>query len=63
MPIIRKILNVGDSKAVTIPKSWIESAEEDSGKKVVALSMEVNGSIILQPVFEKKKARGILDRR
>jgi hypothetical protein len=54
MPIIRKILNIGDSKAVTLPKSWIENAEEGAGLKVIALALEVNGSIVLQPVFEKK---------
>ncbi len=55
MPIIRKILNVGDSKAITIPKSWIQSAEENAGKKVVALALEVNRVITLEPVFAKDK--------
>ena len=55
MPIIRKILNVGDSKAITIPKSWIESAEESAGKKIVALALEVDRIITLAPVFEKKE--------
>lgn len=55
MPIIRKILNVGDSKAITIPKSWIESAEENAGKKIVALALEVDRVITLQPIFAKDK--------
>jgi antitoxin component of MazEF toxin-antitoxin module len=54
MPIIRSILNLGNSKAVTIPKSWLTNAEDQTGKKVIALAMDVNESITLQPIFEKE---------
>lgn len=54
MPIIRKILNIGDSKAITLPKSWLDSAEENKGKKIIAIAMEVDRFITLQPVFERK---------
>jgi antitoxin component of MazEF toxin-antitoxin module len=57
MPIIRRIIAIGHSKAITIPKSWITNAEDEAGKKVVALALEVDGSITLQPVFEKTKLR------
>lgn len=53
MPIIRSILKIGNSKAVTIPKSWLTNAEDQTGRKIIALAMEVNGTITLQPVFEK----------
>jgi len=53
MPIIRKILNVGDSKAITIPKSWLKSAEENAGKKIIAIALEVDRVITISPVFEK----------
>jgi hypothetical protein len=53
MPIIRSILNLGNSKAVTVPKSWLTNAENQAGRKVIALAMEVNESITLQPIFEK----------
>ena len=58
MPIIRRIIAIGHSKAITIPKSWITNAEDEAGKKVVAFALEVDGSITLQPVFEKTKPRG-----
>ena len=54
MPIIRSILNLGHSKAVTIPKSWLTNAEDQTGRKVIALAMEVNDTITLQPIFEKE---------
>ena len=57
VPIIRKILNVGDSRAITIPKSWLENAEENAGKKIIALALEVDRKITIEPVFEKKKVK------
>ena len=39
MPIIRSILTIGNSKAVTIPKSWLTNAEDQTGRKVIALAM------------------------
>ncbi|MBE3116085.1 hypothetical protein IMZ68_02670 [Candidatus Bathyarchaeota archaeon] len=32
MPIIRSALNIGNSKAVTIPKSWLTNAEENPAR-------------------------------
>jgi hypothetical protein len=54
MPIIRGILNLGHSKVVTIPKSWLTNAEEQTGRKIIALAMGINDNITLQPIFEKE---------
>jgi hypothetical protein len=53
MPIVRKLMAVGNSKSITLPKSWIENAEQQAGKKIIAIALEVNGKITLQPVFSK----------
>lgn len=61
MPILRKLVNVGYSKGITLPKSWIDNAEQQTGKKITAISMEIDGSIVIRPVFEKesgKRCRG-----
>jgi antitoxin component of MazEF toxin-antitoxin module len=54
MPITRSIHNLGNSKAVTIPKSWLTNAEDQTGRKVIAIAMEVSDKITLQPIFEKE---------
>ena len=54
MPIVRKLMDVGNSKSITLPKSWIENAEQQAGKKIIAIALEVNGKITLQPVFGKE---------
>lgn len=56
MPIIRKILNVGtSSKAITLPKSWLENAEQEADQKIVAIALEVDRVITIQPIFEMAK--------
>lgn len=52
MPIKRKLLDLGSSYGVTIPKSWVKDAEEKEGRKMVALTMEINGEIVIKPFFE-----------
>jgi antitoxin component of MazEF toxin-antitoxin module len=56
MPLLRKIVLHGASRGVTLPSSWIALIERETGKKLTEVSMEVNGSITIKPVFEKKSA-------
>ena len=62
MPIIRKLTCVGDSKGITLPKSWIENAEQEAGKKIVAIALEVDSIITIAPIFEKKRTVKINER-
>lgn len=63
MPIIRKIIQLGTSKAVSLPKTWLDWIKREYGIEVTEVAMEVNHVIILQPVIPKsegqKKALGI----
>lgn len=56
MPITRKIIRHGNSRVVSLPKSWLVNAEEKAGKKIVAVALEVNNVITVAPVFEKESA-------
>ena len=53
MPLLRKLINLRTSKAITIPKSWLENAEQEAGKKIVFIALEVDRVITLEPVFER----------
>jgi antitoxin component of MazEF toxin-antitoxin module len=55
LPLIRKVLKVGNSFAITIPKSWITSFERNTNQKIIELALEVNGILKVFPVFEKKQ--------
>jgi hypothetical protein len=53
-PIIRKIIDVGKtSKGITLPKSWLENFERETGKQITEVAMEVNGSLTIQPILPK----------
>jgi len=55
MPLSRKLIKIGHSKAVTLPSSWIENIERETGQKITELYIEVNGILKVSPVLEKKK--------
>ena len=55
MPIVRKLIGVGKtSKAVILPKGWLEFYEAESGKKIDAVTLEVNKVLIVAPLLREK---------
>ena len=57
MPIRRKIIRTCyGSYAINIPKSWVEVAEEKTGKKAKAVDIEVNKKLSIEIVFEESPA-------
>jgi len=56
MPIIRKVIKVGHSRAVCIPKSWLEYHEKEKGKPIEAVAIEVNGKLTITPYTVEKEA-------
>jgi len=55
MPIIRKVLAVGNSKAVTIPKTWLEFYEKETGEKIEKVAIEVNRVLKIEPFLPQQK--------
>jgi len=55
MPIIRKVILVGNSKAVCIPKSWFEYYEKETGQKISEVTIEVNRELKILPYIPKKE--------
>ena len=53
MPLIRKVIQVGTSKAVSLPKSWLDLIERETGKSVKEVAVEVNGFLTIQPIIPK----------
>jgi antitoxin component of MazEF toxin-antitoxin module len=52
MPLIQKVIQIGDSRAITIPKSWLTYYERQSGNIIKEVSVEVNGKLIIRPIFK-----------
>ena len=51
MPITRKLIPLGNSKAITVPKSWLDFLESKHCK-IDAVSMEVNGKLTIRPILK-----------
>jgi len=50
MPIIRKIFPIGHSRAVTIPKSWLDYYEKHEGMRIESVAIEVNRVLKISPL-------------
>lgn len=58
MPIIRKILDVGPaSKAVVLPKSWLEFYEQELGEEIESVTIEVNRKLTIEPYIRRHKEK------
>lgn len=54
MPIIRKILDIGPvSKAIVLPKSWLEYYERETGEKIERVTIEVNKKLTIEPYLKR----------
>ena len=55
MPIIRKVIRVGGSKAVSIPKSWLEFLEKEHGVEIREVAVEVDRVLTIEPIVPEKR--------
>jgi len=55
MPIIRKVTTVGSSRGISLPKSWLEYLERQTGTKIVEVAMEVNHVLTITPIIPNKE--------
>ena len=47
MPLLRRLIKVGNSRAVIIPPDWLKYHEDKQGRKVEVMLMEVDNIITL----------------
>lgn len=58
MLIVRKVIKVGNSRAVTVPAQWIDFYEEQTGEELKKVAViEVDGSLKISPIPKKAKTR------
>lgn len=57
MHIIRRIINLGHSKAIIIPKSWMDFYKEKTGQEIKSVAIEVDRQLIIEPYVKSKKSR------
>lgn len=56
MPLTRKVYKRPDgTRIVALPKTWCENVEEQTGKEMTEVFMEVNEIITLAPKLKEKE--------
>ena len=55
MPIVRKVMDLRTSRAICLPKSWLEFFEKESGQEIIEVAIEVDRVLTISPIFSKKK--------
>jgi len=55
MPLIQRVIQVGDSRAITIPKSWLVYYERQSGQRIREVVVEVNGKLTIRPILKRNE--------
>ena len=58
IPITRKLITVGASRGITLPKSWLNAYELQTGREITTIEMEIDGSIVIRPALARKKEKG-----
>jgi len=59
MPIKKSVISLGKySRTITLPKSWLEIYESQTGQKIKKVLMEVNGELKVKPYLEKGEKIG-----
>jgi antitoxin component of MazEF toxin-antitoxin module len=54
--IIRKVIKAGpNSFAVTLPKSWLDLLERQTGEKLTEVTLEVDDKITIEPLLNQTK--------
>ena len=56
-PIVRKLIQVGGSRAISLPKSWLGLIEKESGQTIREVAVEVNGCLTIQPILPKQNEK------
>jgi len=54
LPLVRKVIVVGGSRAITLPKDWLEYYEKVEGKPIEEVAIEVNKVLKIMPLTPKK---------
>ena len=54
MSMLKKVITVGHSKAITLPKGWVDLAEKRQGAQLEAIEMDMgtDGTIMIRPLVQ-----------
>jgi len=48
-------MDLRTSRAICLPKSWLEYFEKETGEEIAEVAIEVDRVLTISPIFSKKK--------
>jgi len=57
MPLVKRLLKIGNSRMVVLPASWLRYHEEETGRPIEELLMQVNGEITLRVRGKRRSSK------
>jgi len=55
VPIIRRIIALGNSRSITLPKGWIDYLERKAGCRITEVAIEVDHILTIEPIIPDEK--------
>ena len=55
LPLVQKLIKIGDSRAVVISASWLRYYEKQTNQIIKEVAVEVNGKLTIRPIFQEVK--------
>jgi len=55
MPLVRRIVKVGNARAVTLPKDWLDYWERQLREPIKEVGMQVNKKLIIEPFLPDRR--------
>ncbi len=56
--MIKKLINSGGSKAIYLPKDWLDYCEAEAGRRIDSVAIEVDGVLTIRPYIPPKREGG-----
>jgi len=64
MPLMRKLIQVGNNRAVVIPRDWLKCCEEKAGEPIQSVFMELDDVItIFVPGRNENQSEAAIDHK
>jgi hypothetical protein len=57
MPIMRKVTTVGEARGISLPKSWLDWIERETGQPLREVLLEIDRTITIIPLVPKKEEK------
>jgi hypothetical protein len=63
MPILRRLVTVGEARGISLPKGWLDWIERETGKPLKEVLLEIDKTITIIPIIPNEGSKESLERQ